>query len=147
MRDVLPARRNLCRSGWTARLLALCLALTAAHSWPAAAQPLVASEAALKAAFVYRIALFVEWPPETAGSNRPFQICVFGADHGWAVPVGVVLAVLGSLASGVAAWQHRRFYRTLPENELPQDYRGEPGLVLGFGSAIIGFVLSGLLMV
>ena len=84
MRDVLPARRNLCRSGWTARLLALCLALTAAHSWPAAAQPLVASEAALKAAFVYRIALFVEWPPETAGSNRPFQICVFGADNGWA---------------------------------------------------------------
>jgi putative membrane protein len=69
------------------------------------------------------------------------------ADHGWAIPVGVVLALLGSLASGVAAWQHRRFYRTLPANEMPQDYRGEPGLVLGFGSAIIGFVLSGLLMV
>jgi hypothetical protein len=56
----------------------------AAPSLPAAAQPLVASEAALKAAFVYRIAMFVEWPQEPAGSHRPFQICVLGTDHGWA---------------------------------------------------------------
>jgi putative membrane protein len=69
------------------------------------------------------------------------------ADHSWAVPVGVALALLGSLASGVAAWQHRRFYRTLAEHELPRNYRGEPGLILGFGSAIVGGVLAGLLMV
>ena len=67
--------------------------------------------------------------------------------HSWAGPVGVALALLGSLGSGVSAWQHRRFYRTLPVEDLPRNYRPEPGLVLGFGTAIAGFVLAIVLMV
>jgi putative membrane protein len=68
-------------------------------------------------------------------------------DHTWAVPVGVILSLLGAVASGIAAWQHRRFYRTLTEHELPRDYRPEPGLILGFGSSLVGFVLAVLLLV
>ena len=69
------------------------------------------------------------------------------ADHAWAVPVGVALALLGSLASGVSAWQHRRFCRTLAEYERPRDYRPEPGLVLGFGVAAAGLVLAAVIVV
>jgi putative membrane protein len=64
------------------------------------------------------------------------------ASHSWAAPVGVALALLGSLGSGVSAWQHRNFYRTLPKEDLPRTYRPEPGLLLGFGTAIAGFILS-----
>lgn len=83
------SRPGLRRSRWLARVLATCFALTPA-SWPCAAQPLVASEAALKAAFVYRIALFVEWPQEPAGSNRPFQVCVLGVDNGWSTAFSTI---------------------------------------------------------
>jgi putative membrane protein len=63
-------------------------------------------------------------------------------DHTWAGPVGVALALLGSLASGVAAVQHRRFCRTLGPNERPPKYRVEPSLFLGFGVAVAGLVLA-----
>lgn len=63
------------------RLAAALLALAAAA--PAWAQPRVAAEAELKAAFVYRIALFVEWPAEPFGNAVPFQVCVLGPDAGW----------------------------------------------------------------
>ena len=33
-------------------------------------------------------------------------------DHPWMLPLGVALALLGALASGVASCQHRRFCRT-----------------------------------
>jgi hypothetical protein len=66
---------------WAARLAAALLALAAAPAAPA--QPRVAAEAELKAAFVYRIALFVEWPAEPSGSTTPFQVCVLGPDAGW----------------------------------------------------------------
>ncbi len=82
-------RRSLRRSSWTVGILAVCLVLMPA-TWPAAAQPLVASEAALKAAFVYRIALFVEWPTEPAGSTRPFQVCLLGADNGWSTAFSAI---------------------------------------------------------
>lgn len=62
--------------------------------------------------------------------------------HSWATPVGVALTLLGSLGSGVSAWQHRRFYRTLPRHDLPLNYRPEPCLFLGFGTALAGFVLA-----
>ena len=68
-------------------------------------------------------------------------------DHAWAAPVGVALALLGALASGVAAWQHRRFCRTLTRFELPPNYRIEPGLVLGFGVAVVGLVLAVIIVV
>jgi putative membrane protein len=67
-------------------------------------------------------------------------------DHPWAGAVGIVLALLGALASAVAAVQHRRFCRTLAANELPPHYRTEPGLMLGFGIAIAGLALGVLMM-
>src|SRR5262245_16480855 len=60
------------------------------------------------------------------------------AEHTWAGPIGVVLATLGALASGLAAWQHRRFCRTLSASELPPKYRIEPAFMLGFGVALAG---------
>lgn len=68
------------------------------------------------------------------------------ADHAWALPVGVSLALLGAVSSGVASWQHRRFCRTLAAHELPRSYRVEPGLVLGFGVALAGLVLAAVLV-
>jgi putative membrane protein len=67
--------------------------------------------------------------------------------HSWAGPVGVVLALLGSFGSGVSAWQHRKFYLTLPAADLPRNYRPEPGLLLGYGTALAGFVLAIVLVV
>jgi putative membrane protein len=67
--------------------------------------------------------------------------------HSWAGPVGVSLALLGSLASATAARQHQRFCRTLSPGELPRNYRSEPGLLLGFGVATAGLVLALLLVV
>lgn len=67
-------------------------------------------------------------------------------DHLWTEPVGVALACLGALASGLAAWQHRRFCRTLTANELPPSYRAEPGFILGFGVAVAGVILAGVLV-
>jgi putative membrane protein len=64
------------------------------------------------------------------------------ASHPWAAVVGVALAVLGAIASAVAAWQHRRFCRTLAVNELPPKYRAEPALLLGFGVAVAGAALA-----
>ena len=66
--------------------------------------------------------------------------------HGWATPIGVGLALLGAVASAVAAWQHRRFCRTLTANELPRGYWVEPGLLLGFGVAAVGLVLAAVLV-
>lgn len=63
-------------------------------------------------------------------------------DHDWVVPIGIVFALLGSIASGVAALQHRRFCRTLAAHELPQNYRITPGLALGFAVAVAGLILA-----
>ena len=62
--------------------------------------------------------------------------------HPWSAAVGVLLAVLGAVASAVATWQHRRFCRTLAANELPPRYRTGPALWLGFGVAVAGVVLA-----
>jgi putative membrane protein len=67
-------------------------------------------------------------------------------EHAWAGAVGIGLALLGALAAGMATVQHRRFCRTLDANELPLKYRIEPGLLLGFGVALAGLVLSVLLI-
>ena len=37
--------------------------------------------------------------------------------HPWSAGVGVALAVLGAVAAAAAAWQHRRFCRTLTADE------------------------------
>src|SRR5438093_1418571 len=62
--------------------------------------------------------------------------------HPWSAAVGMTLAVLGAVSAAVAAWQHRRFCRTLLPNERPPNYRVEPALLLGFGVALAGVALS-----
>jgi putative membrane protein len=62
--------------------------------------------------------------------------------HSWYAVIGVTLAVIGSLASAVASWQFARFCHALPEHELPERYRREPALFLGYGLALAGLVLA-----
>lgn len=71
---------------------------------------------------------------------------ITNGDHHWSGPLGIGLALLGSLASGIASVQHRRFCRTLPKEDLPANYSLEPGLALGFGVALAGIILGVLLM-
>lgn len=73
-----------------AALAALALALGLGGALPARPQPRVANEAELKAAFVYRIALFVEWPAESLPAGAPFQICTAGSDPAWAAALGTL---------------------------------------------------------
>lgn len=64
-------RTRLCR--WSALVLILCGLGT-----PALAQQV---ERPLKAAFLYRFAQFVEWPPGTwEAPTQPFVLCVLGPD-------------------------------------------------------------------
>lgn len=65
-------------------LLAALVAVGLGAPWAAHAQQRVASEAELKAAFVYRVALFVEWPAESLPAGASFRICLLGADPAWA---------------------------------------------------------------
>lgn len=67
--------------------------------------------------------------------------------HPWSAGVGVALAALGAVAAGAAAWQHRRFCRTLTAGERPPDYRAEPALWLGFGVAVAGAALAAVIAV
>jgi putative membrane protein len=78
---------------------------------------------------------------------------VFGRDHAagtghhlspW---VGVALAGLGAASAGVSAWQHRRFCRTLGVADLPQGYRIEVAIAMGFAVALAGLVLAVLLVI
>src|SRR4051794_19182652 len=76
---------------------------------------------------------------------RLFHPGVEHHEHAWSAPVGVTLAVLGAFAAGVAALQHRRFCRTLRPDDMPRDYRIEPGLALGLAVALAGLVLAAVL--
>lgn len=71
--------------------LGLTLALAPA---PAAAQ---VSEAAIKAAYLYKMAAFVTWPPNAfASASSPFRICVLNRSD--------VAGPLSELARGAQAW-------------------------------------------
>lgn len=75
-----PPRNSLACLG---RLLASGLTLLV----PASVQAQESLETAVKAAYLYKLVPFVEWPAAGAdGSSRPFAICVVGAD-----PFGVVV--------------------------------------------------------
>lgn len=69
-----------------------------------------------------------------------------GAEHTWSGPLGIGLALFGALASTIATLQHRRYCRTLSPSDLPPHYSALPGVILGFGVALAGLVLSVLLM-
>lgn len=71
--------RRLCRA--VAALLVLCPALGPAAGPAAAAEPPAAGEYALKAAFLYNFAKFVEWPESRFADGRsPVVIGVLGTD-------------------------------------------------------------------
>jgi hypothetical protein len=56
------------------------LAATAALAKPALAAPL-SLETAVKAAFLYKFAAFVQWPPDSMGApGDPARLCIAGAD-------------------------------------------------------------------
>ena len=66
----------------TARPVLFCLGLAAAAAlgpaMPAVAQPSTQMEVAVKATYLYKLAPFVDWPPDDNG--QPLTICVVGAD-------------------------------------------------------------------
>ena len=62
------------------RLPARCLIGMLAGWFGVAAAADLASEAAIKAAFVYNFAKFVEWQSEPAGSTGEVRVCVAGVD-------------------------------------------------------------------
>jgi len=81
--------RALLRWQWMLVLMAATLVLAAS---PARSQGVVATEYAVKAAFLYHFAKFIEWP-ESVGGPSPSEVhlCVVGAD-----PFGDALDELGA---------------------------------------------------
>lgn len=140
---------------WRVRLAAGCLALAAAL--PAWAQPRMANEAELKAAFIYRIALFVEWPAESLAAGTPFQVCVLGTDSGWNAAFA---SIEGKKVQGHAVAPMRLLARAeeartchvlfSPEHEIRRATAAPAGVLTvgdgeGFAQAggMIGFVREG----
>jgi hypothetical protein len=96
--DVLTVPALRCRGGWlgVARI-ALAASLIAAPGLAAASSADVASDVALKAAFLYNFAKFAEWPALPSGAS--IVVCIVGDD-----PMAAALAetVSGKSISGHA---------------------------------------------
>lgn len=89
--------------------LAACLLLVAAP-WRAQAQRAEATEASVKAAFLYKFAGYVEWPPDAlAGPGTPFTIGVIGAD--------AVAEALAQIAPGRSVAGHPVALKQLGEGD------------------------------
>ena len=90
-------RPKLNRAVQALRAAALLLCALAAGGAPASAAPHDLPEYAVKAAFLYRFAQFVEWPDDVARQAGPLTIGVLGKD-----PFGGLLdrAVLGKTVRG-----------------------------------------------
>lgn len=79
------ATKTFRRLAGRASLVAI-LAAMAAHGAAAAEAPSI--EYAVKAAYLYKFAPFVQWPPAVfASASSPFQLCILGRD-----PFGASLA-------------------------------------------------------
>src|SRR4051812_42915204 len=66
---------------WRGALFGLALPLAVEALAPAvAAAQTPASEYAVKAAYLYKFAPFVQWPPASLAPGEPLQLCVVGAD-------------------------------------------------------------------
>jgi uncharacterized protein DUF4154 len=88
-RRVAPERRrrwrNRMRAGCGVLAAGVVLLTASVCGQPSAANANVAPEYEVKAAFLFRFAQFVEWPPETfKGAAEPFTYCTIGDDsfHG-----------------------------------------------------------------
>ena len=127
-------------------------------SWaPAHAEQRVANEAELKAAFIYRIVLFVEWPAASLPAATSFQICLQGSDPAWIAAFetlqdkkvqGRALAPLRRVARGDDLRGCQVLF--VPEREHRKPVAALPGLLTigeaeAFAEAggVVGFVRQG----
>lgn len=62
-------------------VIALALVCAAGESCAQPTPPQISLEYAVKATYLYKLAPFVNWPPDTfTAANTPFRICVVGED-------------------------------------------------------------------
>jgi hypothetical protein len=95
--------------------LALALAMGAlllACSWLARAERADATEASVKAAFLYKFAGYIEWPPEALAPGAPFVIAVLGSD--------AVADELAQIVPGRSVAGHPVVLKRLAEGESPR---------------------------
>lgn len=124
---------------------------------PVCAQQRVANEAELKAAFVYRIVLFAEWPAASLPAGADVQICLQGGDPAW---VAAFETLQGKKVQGRSLAPLRRVARSddprgcqvlfVPEREHRRPVVALPGLLTigeaeAFAEAggVVGFVRQG----
>lgn len=94
--------------------LLVVLMLTGAESFAQSPSPNVSLEYAVKATYLYKMAPFVNWPPDTFISpDAPFQICIVGRNpfHGF----------LEKAVAGRALGSHRFAVRQLEESASAAD--------------------------
>ena len=143
--------------GLSTRRIAAAVALSLAAVAGARAQALLAGEQELKVAFVYRIALFVEWPAESLPAGSPFQICSLGSEPAWTAAFGTLdgrkvqghpVAPVRLLARGDEPRGCHVLF--VPEREGRKPPPQQPGLLtVGEGEAfvaaggMVGFVREG----
>jgi hypothetical protein len=69
------------RRGMAKWVIALALLCTTGESLAQPLPPRISLEYAVKATYLYKLAPFVNWPPDTfTAANAPFRICVVGED-------------------------------------------------------------------
>lgn len=98
------------RAGAARSLLLLLAVLAAAVSPGAAAQRMEATEASVKAAYLYKFAGYVDWPPNAfTAPDAPFVFGVIGNDE--------VAAELAKVAAGRHVGGHPVVVKRVRENE------------------------------
>lgn len=65
-------------------------------------------------------------------------------DANVAIPatLGIIFVIIGSLAIGSAAIQHKRFVATLSATSLPSAYSGKLAFILSMLTTLLGFALA-----
>ena len=137
--------------------LALGAAVLLAAAAPSLAQQRVADELELKAAFVYRIVLFVEWPATSLPAGAPVQLCVQGSDPAWIAAFetldgkkvqGRALAPVRAVGRGDDLRACHALF--VPQREMRKPLPAQPGLLtIGEAEAfaesggVVGFVRQG----
>lgn len=75
-----PPRRTTLRRAVALAVALACAVAPAALASEAKAQGTSAAEYAVKAAYLYKFAPFVDWPPAALAAGAPLQVCVVGPD-------------------------------------------------------------------
>jgi len=105
-----PTRIPVRRRSWPSGVLALLLLAAPAE----AATGDGSVESVVKAAYLYKFAPFVEWPPSAfTSASSPFNICVLGAD-----PFG---ASLEQVLAGHQVGEHSVRVRRLQASDQPDE--------------------------